>query len=162
MAQRKLQQEVERCFKRVAEGIQAFEQTFEKIQQATNQAQKEKQEDTLKREIKKLQRQRDLIKAWANGGEIKDKKPLVEHRKAIETVRLSLISFHFVYYALEYIAPYNRDSTSSPSEEAQRVPEASICSQEIGFSAVQMFLACFNSLFSRCSAWGLRLMFSFG
>ncbi|KAI5808058.1 Not1 N-terminal domain, CCR4-Not complex component-domain-containing protein [Peziza echinospora] len=85
MSQRKLQQEVDRCFKRVAEGIAAFESTFEKIQQATNQAQKEKLEDTLKREIKKLQRQRDLIKSWAAGGEIKDKKPLVEHRKAIET-----------------------------------------------------------------------------
>ncbi|KAF8471184.1 Not1 N-terminal domain, CCR4-Not complex component-domain-containing protein [Kalaharituber pfeilii] len=85
MSQRKLQQEVDRCFKRVAEGIAAFESTFEKIQQATNQAQKEKLEDSLKREIKKLQRQRDLIKSWAAGGEIKDKKPLVEHRKAIET-----------------------------------------------------------------------------
>lgn len=89
MSQRKLQQEVDRCFKRVAEGIAAFESTFEKIQQTTNQAQKEKLEDTLKREIKKLQRQRDMIKAWANGGEIKDKKPLWEHRKAIETVRLT-------------------------------------------------------------------------
>lgn len=91
MSQRKLQQEVDRCFKRVAEGIAASESTFEKIQQATSQAQKEKLEDTLKREIKKLQRQRDLIKSWAAGAEIKDKKPLVEHRKAIETVRLSLI-----------------------------------------------------------------------
>lgn len=85
MSARKLQQEVDRCFKRVAEGIAAFESTFEKIQQATNQGQKEKLEDTLKREIKKLQRQRDSIKSWAAGGEIKDKKPLVEHRKAIET-----------------------------------------------------------------------------
>ena len=98
MSARKLQQEVDRCFKRVAEGIGAFESTFEKIQQATNQAQKEKLEDTLKREIKKLQRQRDLIKSWAAGGEIKDKKPLMEHRKAIETVRLSLIDRLFVLY----------------------------------------------------------------
>lgn len=98
MSQRKLQQEVDRCFKRVAEGIAAFESTFDKIQQATNQAQKEKLEDTLKREIKKLQRQRDMIKSWAAGVEIKDKKPLVEHRKAIETVRHSLIDRLFVLY----------------------------------------------------------------
>lgn len=86
MAQRKLQQEVDRCFKRVSEGIAAFDGIFDKIQQTSNPSQKEKLEDSLKREIKKLQRQRDLIKAWAAGPDIKDKKPLIEHRKAIETV----------------------------------------------------------------------------
>jgi CCR4-NOT transcription complex subunit 3 len=86
MAQRKLQQEVDRCFKRVAEGITAFEGIFDKIQQTSNQAQKEKLEDALKREIKKLQRQRDQIKTWAASNEIKDKKPLLEQRKLIETV----------------------------------------------------------------------------
>ncbi|KAI9849931.1 MAG: general negative regulator of transcription subunit 5 [Sclerophora amabilis] len=85
MAQRKLQQEVDRCFKRVAEGIQAFEGIFDKILQTTNASQKEKLEDALKREIKKLQRQRDQIKTWAASNEIKDKKPLLEHRKLIET-----------------------------------------------------------------------------
>lgn len=85
MAQRKLQQEVDRCFKRVAEGITAFEGIFDKIQQTSNQAQKEKLEDALKREIKKLQRQRDQIKTWAASNEIKDKKPLLEQRKLIET-----------------------------------------------------------------------------
>ena len=86
MAQRKLQQEVDRCFKKVAEGIQEFESIFEKIHQSTNQSQKEKQEADLKREIKKLQRQRDQIKTWAASNEIKDKKPLLEKRKLIETV----------------------------------------------------------------------------
>ncbi|KAI9671884.1 MAG: general negative regulator of transcription subunit 5 [Caeruleum heppii] len=85
MAQRKLQQEVDRCFKRVAEGIQAFEGIFDKIQQTSNLPQKEKLEDALKREIKKLQRQRDQIKTWAASNEIKDKKPLLEQRKLIET-----------------------------------------------------------------------------
>lgn len=86
MAQRKLQQEVDRCFKRVAEGITAFEATYEKLQQTTNPSQKEKSEDVLKREIKKLQRHRDQIKSWAASNEIKDKKPLLEQRKLIETV----------------------------------------------------------------------------
>ncbi|KAI9847130.1 MAG: general negative regulator of transcription subunit 5 [Thelocarpon superellum] len=85
MAQRKLQQEVDRCFKRVAEGITAFEGIFDKIQQTTNISQKEKLEDALKREIKKLQRHRDQIKTWAASNEIKDKKPLLEQRKLIET-----------------------------------------------------------------------------
>ncbi|KAI9805720.1 MAG: general negative regulator of transcription subunit 5 [Piccolia ochrophora] len=85
MAQRKLQQEIDKCFKRVGEGIQAFESIFDKIQQTSNASQKEKLEDALKREIKKLQRQRDQIKTWAAGNEIKDKKPLLEQRKLIET-----------------------------------------------------------------------------
>ncbi|KAF3933124.1 hypothetical protein ABW19_dt0202258 [Dactylella cylindrospora] len=85
MAQRKLQQEVDRCFKRVAEGITAFEGTYEKLQQTGNPSQKEKLEDVLKREIKKLQRHRDQIKSWAASNEIKDKKPLLEQRKLIET-----------------------------------------------------------------------------
>lgn len=86
MAQRKLQQEVDKCFKKVAEGRQAFDATHEKLQQTTNQAQKEKLEDQLKREIKKLQRLRDQIKTWSAGNEIKDKKPLLEQRKLIENV----------------------------------------------------------------------------
>ncbi|KAL9103406.1 MAG: hypothetical protein Q9163_001545 [Psora crenata] len=84
MAQRKLQQEIEKTFKKVAEGIQTFESIFDKIQQANNASQKDKLEDALKREIKKLQRHRDQIKTWAAGNEIKDKKPLMEQRKAIE------------------------------------------------------------------------------
>ncbi|KAI9735830.1 MAG: general negative regulator of transcription subunit 5 [Cirrosporium novae-zelandiae] len=85
MASRKTQQEMDKTFKKVSEGIQAFEGIFEKIHQSTNQAQKDKLEDNLKREIKKLQRQRDQIKTWAAGNEVKDKKPLIEQRKAIET-----------------------------------------------------------------------------
>lgn len=90
MAQRKLQQEIDKCFKKVAEGVQAFESIYEKISQSTNVAQKEKLEDALKKEIKKLQRSRDQIKAWATMNDIKDKKPLLEQRKLIETVRPAL------------------------------------------------------------------------
>ena len=86
MAARKLQQEIDKCFKKVAEGVQDFEAIYEKIEQSNNQAQKEKLEDNLKREIKKLQRSRDQIKTWAAMSEIKDKKPLLDHRKLIETV----------------------------------------------------------------------------
>ena len=86
MTARKLQQDIEKTFKKVSEGIQAFEVIYDKIQQSTNASQKEKLEDSLKREIKKLQRHRDQIKTWAAGNEIKDKKPLMEQRKAIENV----------------------------------------------------------------------------
>ena len=86
MTARKLQQDIDKTFKKVAEGITAFDAIYEKIQQSTNASQKEKLEDNLKREIKKLQRLRDQIKTWAAGNEIKDKKPLLEQRKLIENV----------------------------------------------------------------------------
>ena len=86
MAARKLQQEMEKTFKKVSEGIEAFNSIYEKLQQSNNASQKEKLEDLLKREIKKLQRLRDQIKTWATGNEIKDKKPLIDNRKAIENV----------------------------------------------------------------------------
>ncbi|KAF2201410.1 CCR4-NOT transcription complex [Delitschia confertaspora ATCC 74209] len=85
MAARKLQQEIDKCFKKVGEGVMAFEDIYEKILQTTNPSQKEKLEDALKKEIKKLQRSRDQIKTWATMNDIKDKKPLLEKRKLIET-----------------------------------------------------------------------------
>ncbi|KAJ5711212.1 hypothetical protein N7488_005368 [Penicillium malachiteum] len=85
MASRKTQQEIEKTFKKVAEGIQTFEGIYEKIRSASNPTQRDKLEENLKREIKKLQRFRDQIKSWAAGNEVKDKAPLLEQRKAIET-----------------------------------------------------------------------------
>lgn len=61
-------------------------QIFEKIQQSTNQTQKEKLEADLKSQIKKLQRLRDQIKTWMQSNDIKDKQPLIDNRKLIETV----------------------------------------------------------------------------
>lgn len=70
----------------MAEGVTAFESIYDKLAQSTNASQKDKLEDSLKKEIKKLQRSRDQIKAWAAQNDIKDKKPLLEQRKLIETV----------------------------------------------------------------------------
>jgi CCR4-NOT transcription complex subunit 3 len=67
--------------------VSTFEGIYDKLQQSSNQSQKEKLEDSLKKEIKKLQRSRDQIKTWATQSDIKDKKPLVDQRKLIETVR---------------------------------------------------------------------------
>jgi CCR4-NOT transcription complex subunit 3 len=90
MAARKLAQEVDKCFKKVTEGVSEFEAIYEKIEQSNNPAQKEKLEDNLKREIKKLQRLRDQIKTWAASNDIKDKAPLLDNRRLIETVRVPL------------------------------------------------------------------------
>lgn len=70
----------------MAEGVASFESIYDKLQQSTNASQKDKLEDSLKKEIKKLQRSRDQIKAWATQNDIKDKKPLLEQRRLIETV----------------------------------------------------------------------------
>ncbi|KAI5480621.1 hypothetical protein MNV49_000317 [Pseudohyphozyma bogoriensis] len=85
MAARKLATEIDRTLKKVAEGVEIFEGIFEKIQQSTNQAQKEKLESDLKSQIKKLQRLRDQIKTWLQSNDIKDKQPLLDNRKLIET-----------------------------------------------------------------------------
>ncbi|KAJ2809240.1 general negative regulator of transcription subunit 5 [Coemansia guatemalensis] len=81
---RKLQSEIERVFKKVAEGIEDFEECYDKVLNASNASQKEKYETDLKKEIKKLQRLRDQIKTWIQSNDIKDKHDLLHHRKLIE------------------------------------------------------------------------------
>lgn len=92
MASRKLQQEIDKTFKKVDEGIEAFNDIYDKIYSSQNAAHKDRQEDNLKREIKKLQRFRDQIKTWAAGNEVKDKTQLLEQRKRIERVRPAWMS----------------------------------------------------------------------
>ncbi|KAJ8981393.1 hypothetical protein NQ317_002587, partial [Molorchus minor] len=77
--------EIDRCLKKVTEGVETFEDIWQKVHNATNSNQKEKYEADLKKEIKKLQRLRDQIKSWIASGEIKDKSILMENRKLIET-----------------------------------------------------------------------------
>ncbi|CAH0585473.1 unnamed protein product [Chrysodeixis includens] len=84
-ATRKLQGEIDRCLKKVTEGVETFDDIWQKVHNATNSNQKEKYEADLKKEIKKLQRLRDQIKSWIASGEIKDKSTLLEYRKLIET-----------------------------------------------------------------------------
>nr|XP_021505217.1 CCR4-NOT transcription complex subunit 3 isoform X4 [Meriones unguiculatus] len=82
---RKLQGEIDRCLKKVSEGVEQFEDIWQKLHNAANANQKEKYEADLKKEIKKLQRLRDQIKTWVASNEIKDKRQLIENRKLIET-----------------------------------------------------------------------------
>ncbi|KAJ3548821.1 hypothetical protein NMY22_g1120 [Coprinellus aureogranulatus] len=85
MAARKLQTEIDRTLKKVAEGVELFENIYDKMQASTNQTQKEKQELDLKTQIKKLQRLRDQIKTWVASNDIKDKSVLLDNRRLIET-----------------------------------------------------------------------------
>ncbi|CAG9861896.1 unnamed protein product [Phyllotreta striolata] len=84
-ASRKLQGEIDRCLKKVTEGVETFEDIWQKVHNAANSNQKEKYEADLKKEIKKLQRLRDQIKSWIASAEIKDKSVLMDNRKLIET-----------------------------------------------------------------------------
>ena len=79
--------EIDKTFKRITEGIVEFDDIMEKLKASTAQNLKEKYEADLKREIKKLQRFRDQIKTWYASSEVKDKAPLVDQRKLIESVR---------------------------------------------------------------------------
>ncbi|CAN8300462.1 unnamed protein product [Cochlearia groenlandica] len=90
-ASRKLQGEIDRVLKRVQEGVELFDNIWNKVYDTDNVNQKEKFEADLKKEIKKLQRSRDQIKTWIQSSEIKDKKvsaayeqALVDARKLIE------------------------------------------------------------------------------
>lgn len=71
--------------KKVDEGVELFDDIYEKVYTAEQQSQKEKYEIELKKEIKKLQRLRDQIKSWISGTEVKDKDALLEYRRLIET-----------------------------------------------------------------------------
>jgi CCR4-NOT transcription complex subunit 3 len=71
--------------KKVDEGVELFDDTWEKVYSAEQQNQKEKYEMDLKKEIKKLQRLRDQIKTWIGSSDVKDKDHLIEARKLIET-----------------------------------------------------------------------------
>eukprot|EP00887_Chlorella_sp_A99_P005658 scaffold1.g5658.t1 len=81
---RKLQTEIEKTLKKVAEGLGIFDDFWDQLQVTDNQNNREKLEAQLKTEIKKLQRFRDQIKTWAANNEIKDKTDLLNARKDIE------------------------------------------------------------------------------
>lgn len=78
--------EIERVLKKVNEGIIEFEGFIKKVYNANSNNQKEKHENDMKKEIKKLQRLREQIKSWVSSNEIKNKSPLVDARKRIEAV----------------------------------------------------------------------------
>ena len=85
MAHRKLQQEVDKVFKKINEGLDVFDTYYERHESCTNNpSQKDKLESDLKREVKKLQRLREQIKSWQSSPDIKDKDTLLEHRRRVE------------------------------------------------------------------------------
>lgn len=85
MSSRKLQQEFDKLQKKVSEGLQQFDEIYDKVALTENANQKEKLEGDLRKEIKKLQRSRDQVKQWLGDGSNKlDKTLLQDIRGRIE------------------------------------------------------------------------------
>lgn len=107
--------------KKVDEGVEIFDEIWEKVQEAEQQNQKEKHETDLKKEIKKLQRLRDQIKTWIGSTDVKDKDALVEARKLIETkmeqFKICEKQTKTKAYSKEGLAQVER---LDPAEEAKR------------------------------------------
>ena len=57
----------------------------------------------LKNEIKKLQKYRDQVKSWAGSNQVKNKRPLLDARRNIETVKLSIFSLYIYIFIFIYI-----------------------------------------------------------
>src|SRR5262249_9786606 len=83
---RKLVAEIEKVFRKIDEGVADFETIMAKLEDANSDNQRERFQEELKKEIKKLQRFRDQIKAWQNSNDVKDKDKLLDYRKIIEQV----------------------------------------------------------------------------
>ncbi|GKY93279.1 hypothetical protein MPSEU_000295400 [Mayamaea pseudoterrestris] len=117
---RKLQTEIDRVMKKIDEGVELFDDIWEKVYSAEQQNQKEKYEVDLKKEIKKLQRHRDQIKAWISGSDVKDKDALMEARRLIETkmeqFKVCEKETKTKTYSKEGLA---REDKLDPSEEAK-------------------------------------------
>lgn len=85
MSTRKLQQEFDKLQKKVAEGLQQFDDIHDKIALTENTNQKDKLEGDLRKEIKKLQRSRDQVKQWLGDSSNKlDRNVLQDIRSRIE------------------------------------------------------------------------------
>lgn len=70
----------------IVQGIVAFQGLEQKLINAASQPMREKYEVELKREIKKLQRIRDMMRAAHNNPDMKEKSRYLDARKRIECV----------------------------------------------------------------------------
>ncbi|ORC89631.1 CCR4-NOT transcription complex subunit 3 [Trypanosoma theileri] len=81
---KKTQQEIDRLVRRAQDGVESFDDLYDKYLKAGSQTLKERFEGELKREIKKVQRFRENIKVFISNPEVKDTKMLETSLKSIE------------------------------------------------------------------------------
>lgn len=78
--------EIDRLLKRVNDGNSSVCDILAKLNGVSSNVQKDKLENDLKKEIKRLQRFREQIKTWLGSNEVKDKAILEDAKSAIEEV----------------------------------------------------------------------------
>lgn len=82
---RKLLSEIDRTLKKTNDGLDYFDQIWDKVYSASSSSQRDKHEADLKKEIKKLQRFRDQIKNWIANPDAKEKHvAMMNVRKEVE------------------------------------------------------------------------------
>lgn len=85
MAQlKKLQSEIDKGLKKVDEGVEEYNRLKDAHHRASQPNQKEKLEESLKAQIKKLQRDRNQLSTWIADKQVKDKGPLIAGKNKIE------------------------------------------------------------------------------
>jgi len=83
--QRKIKAEIDKTHKKIREGFEVFQNLWDKVEKANDHSSKQRWTAELKKELKKLQRMRDQIKAWLSNGVIKDTKDMEYHKSEIES-----------------------------------------------------------------------------
>lgn len=81
---RKLQAEIEKTLKKVAEGLEEYDDIFEQLTTTENSNARDKYESNLKSELKRLQKYREQIKSWIGNNDVKEKDDLMTARRDIE------------------------------------------------------------------------------
>lgn len=83
-AQKRLQAEIDKLLKKVDEGVEEYNRLRDSHNRASQPNQKEKIEENLKAQIKKLQRDRNQLSTWITDKQVKDKGPLTSGKNKIE------------------------------------------------------------------------------
>jgi CCR4-NOT transcription complex subunit 3 len=136
---KQLQADVERKLKAVADGCDLFGHTLRKVQIAVTQTQREKLENELKKEIKKLQRLRETLKVWQNSADIKNKDEVLEARHKIEQQMMIFKEFE----KENKIKAYSREGLAHDSK-TERWDEEREAAKEWVKAVQQRLLDCIN------------------
>lgn len=117
---KKVQTEADRLLKKVNEGLEAYDELHEKLGNAPNASAKERLEGDLKRELKKLQRHREAMKAFMQNDDYKEKTRMQQSRKRIEE---RMESFRAIEREMKTKAFSNEGLASAALEKAESPTE---------------------------------------
>jgi len=120
--QRHLQKEIDTTLKKVQEGVEVFDDLWQKMLRSEPDK-KDKMESDLKKELKKLQKLRDQIRGWASSGDVKDTEALLAARRSIEVNMERFKAFEreskTKAFSKEGLARTGRRFNDDPEEQAK-------------------------------------------